>query len=100
MLTADEDRDAAVALFAALAHPVRLRVLLLLDELDEASVSELQERTGAEQSALSHQLSTLRRARLVRGERVGRNVVYRLQDHHVAHIVRDALLHVRENDPS
>ncbi len=39
-------------------------------------------------------------AGIARGERVGRNVLYRLQDHHVAHIVRDALLHVRENDPS
>lgn len=96
MPTESSDRDAAVALFAALAHPVRLDVLLLLDELGEASVGTLQEHTGVEQSALSHQLSTLRRARLVQGERIGRHVVYRLADQHVAHIVRDAVLHVCE----
>ena len=98
MPTEAQHRDAAVALFAALAHPVRLEVLLLLDDLGEASVGALQEATGVEQSALSHQLSTLRRAHLVSSERAGRHVVYRLADHHVAHIVQDAVLHVREQD--
>lgn len=98
MRTDAQDRDAAVALFAALAHPVRLDVLLLLEELGEATVTTLQERIGVEQSALSHQLRALRQANLARGERRGRHVVYRLADHHVAHIVRDALLHVREGD--
>ncbi len=87
--------DGPVALFAALAHPVRLRVLLLLDGGDR-TVSELQEATGVEQSALSHQLATLRKARLVLTERDGRHVRYRLADHHVAHIVRDAVLHADE----
>lgn len=90
---------AAVALFSALAHPVRLHVLTLLDRRGEASVGELQAACGVEQSALSHQLATLRRARLVATERSGRKVVYRLADHHVAHIVRDALLHVAEASP-
>lgn len=88
--------EPVVSFFAALAHPLRLQVLLLLDARGEASVGELQEACAVEQSALSHQLATLRRAHLVATERSGRKVVYRLADHHVAHIVRDAVAHVGE----
>lgn len=84
------------SLFAALAHPGRLGVVLALHEAGSLSVSELMDRVGLEQSAMSHQLRVLREARLVQTERNGKQVLYRLHDHHVAHIVVDALSHVRE----
>ena len=90
---------AAVALFDAVAHPTRLLVLLALERRGPLSVTELQELAGIEQSAMSHQLRLLREARLVRDERRGRQVFYSLDDHHVAHIVEDALLHAREAVP-
>jgi DNA-binding transcriptional ArsR family regulator len=34
---------------------------------------------------------------LVISERRGRRVLYRLADHHVAHIVEDAIAHARES---
>lgn len=60
------------------------------------SAGELQEKVGAEQSAVSHQLATLRRTRLVAVRRDGRRMMYSLLDDHVAHIVEDALKHANE----
>jgi len=87
---------ATARLLAVAAHPVRLRVLLALDRCGPQSAGELQAQAGIEQSAMSHQLRRLRAERLVDTERHGRHVIYRLHDHHVAHIVRDALSHVEE----
>ena len=89
--------EATARLLAVAAHPVRLRVLIALDRRGPLSAGDLQAIAGVEQSAMSHQLHKLRDARLVDVERDGRRMIYRLHDHHVAHIVRDALLHVSEH---
>ncbi len=88
--------DATVALLATLANPLRLQLLLALSREGPLSAGELQTRAGAEQSAVSHQLATLRKARLVSAEREGRHMIYSLLDHHVAHIVEDAFKHATE----
>ncbi|WP_066172458.1 ArsR/SmtB family transcription factor [Gordonia hydrophobica] len=77
----------------ALTSPSRLRILARLTT-GECSVSELAEAVGMEQSAVSHQLRVLRSLGLVRGERSGRTVVYRLFDHHVATLLKEATYHV------
>jgi DNA-binding transcriptional ArsR family regulator len=87
---------ATVDLLAAIAHPARLTVLLALARTGPTSAGRLQEIAGVEQSAMSHQLRALRDARLIRAERRGRKVIYALDDHHVAHIIEDALAHVSE----
>jgi DNA-binding transcriptional ArsR family regulator len=57
------------------------------------SVSELVEATKMEQSAVSHQLRTLREQGLVSVERMGRRMVYALTDEHVRALLEDALRH-------
>lgn len=95
-MPARRDCDRAITLLRAIAHPGRLQVLLALNRLGPMSVSELQSQCGIEQSAMSHQLQVLRGARLVTSKRVGKRVIYDLNDKHVAHIVEDALLHASE----
>lgn len=95
-MTQEPSIEAAAALFSVLAHPARLHVLALLLEREPRPVNDLVEATGVERTLLSHQLRSLRQARLVTVEREGRQHLYRLADHHVAHIVRDALQHVEE----
>lgn len=92
------DREVAptVELFAALAHPMRLRLLVALSRLGAMSAGELQAIVDAEQSAVSHQLAALRRNRLVAVERHGRRMIYSLLDDHVVHIIEDALKHANE----
>jgi len=76
----------------ALATPSRL---LILDRLREASASvgELAEAVGMEQSAVSHQLRLLRHLGLVEGSRRGRSISYALYDQHVAELLDQAIYH-------
>ena len=91
---ADPSLYAPVAnLLSAMAHPVRVAALLHLEEHGPTDVSDLVEVLGVEQSALSHQLRVLRKAGLVVATAEGRRRLYRVADHHVAHIVRDAAAH-------
>ncbi len=85
-----------VELFAAIAHPVRLAVLLRLSQQGAMTVGELQAFAGIEQSAMSHHLKLLRDRRLVATERRGKQIAYTVADRHVAHIVEDAVRHVEE----
>ena len=88
--------EAAAGLFAALSHPARLHIVALLTESSPQTASELQAQVGLERTSLSHQLRVLRDARLVKRTRDGRTQRYELADHHVAHIVTDAIKHVSE----
>lgn len=88
--------DAAVQLFAAAAHRARVVVLVALSRRGPMSAGELQELAGLEQTAMSHQLRTLREANLISSHREGRRVIYALQDEHVARIVEDTIAHVAE----
>jgi len=85
-----------IALFKAIAHPSRLLVLITLSRLGPMSAGALQSICGIEQSAMSHQLGGLRHARLVSAKRDGKQIIYSLQDKHVAHVVEDAMLHASE----
>jgi DNA-binding transcriptional ArsR family regulator len=73
-----ETEDAIQAL-AALAQPTRLEAfrLLVRSEPDGVPAGELAQALAVPQNTLSAHLSVLAHARLVRGERSGRLVVYR-----------------------
>lgn len=76
----------------ALATPSRL---LILTELRQGplAVTELADKIGLEQSAVSHQLRLLRNLGLVVGARTGRSVIYSLYDNHVAQLLDEAIYH-------
>ncbi|MPY84970.1 MAG: metalloregulator ArsR/SmtB family transcription factor [Actinophytocola sp.] len=82
-------------LLRALAAPVRIAIVLQLRS-GERCVHELVEALGVAQPLISQHLRVLKAARVVAGQRRGREVVYRLADDHLAHIVADAVAHVAE----
>ncbi|MBA0126223.1 helix-turn-helix transcriptional regulator [Haloechinothrix sp. YIM 98757] len=84
-------------LLRALAAPVRIAIVLQL-RFGERCVHELVEALGVTQPLISQHLRVLKSARVVHGERRGREVVYRLADDHLAHIVVDAVAHVSETE--
>jgi ArsR family transcriptional regulator len=65
----------AAALIKCIGHPLRLRILEALED-GEQTVSAVQERTGAEQPAVSRHLSLLRAHGVVDFRRDGANVFY------------------------
>jgi DNA-binding transcriptional ArsR family regulator len=74
-------------LFKGLAHPVRIRVLELLCEAPEVSVTDLLAATGLEASHLSQHLSVLRRYHLVKSERRALQMFYSLAYPQVADLL-------------
>jgi ArsR family transcriptional regulator, zinc-responsive transcriptional repressor len=88
--------EAAGELLRALAAPVRIAVVLQLRRSPRC-VHELVDTLGVAQPLISQHLRVLKAAGVVRGERRGREVVYRLVDDHLAHIVVDAVEHVQED---
>jgi ArsR family transcriptional regulator len=87
--------DEASELLKTLAAPVRLAILVELDR-GPRCVHELVSVLEVSQPLVSQHLRVLRGGRLVAAERRGREVVYRLLDEHVAHIVHDAIRHSEE----
>ena len=77
--------DTAGDLLRALAAPVRIAIVLQLRESSRC-VHELVDALGVPQPLVSQHLRILKAAGVVAGERSGREVLYRLVDHHlVAH---------------
>jgi len=90
--------DATGELLRALAAPVRIAIVLQLRE-SQRCVHELVDALGVPQPLVSQHLKILKAAGVVTGERSGREVLYRLADHHLAHIVVDAVAHAGEDRP-
>lgn len=82
-------------LFKVFGDSTRIRILYLL--LDgEKNVSEISEGLSMNQSAVSHQLKTLRQSDLVRVKRDGKTMVYSLADDHVESILKIGMEHITE----
>ena len=77
----------AADLLRALAHPVRLRIVDLLQN-GELCVKGLEELLGVSQSSVSQHLSRLRYAGLIESERKGHLVCYRLAGPRAAAVLR------------
>ena len=95
-LVAVLDDATAVSLaetFKALSDPSRVRIVSLLAGA-ELCVCDLAAALDMSQSAVSHQLRTLRDLRLVHWRREGRQIFYTLDDEHVADLFQMGLDHV------
>ena len=93
----DNDLQTMCGFFKVMGDGTRLRILT---ELLEGSlcVMHISERVGMSQSATSHQLAILRKAKLVRVTRKGKSLVYSISDEHVRLMLDMALLHVSEEE--
>ena len=83
-------------LFKVFGDATRLRILMVLLDREELSVSELAEMLGMTQSAISHQLQTLRQNKLVKTRRDGKSILYSLDDEHVRSIIETGREHIEE----
>ena len=95
-LPSREVLDVAGDLLRALAAPVRIAIVLQLRESSRC-VHELVDALGVPQPLVSPHRRILKAAGVVAGERSGREVLYRLVDHHLTHIVVAAVTHAAED---
>ena len=82
-------------LFKVFGDTTRIKILYALMTKDRC-VADLAEEIGATQSAVSHQLRTLKQSRLVRAKRDGKNVIYSLSDGHVHTMLAQGMTHICE----
>jgi ArsR family transcriptional regulator len=87
--------DTAGDLLRALAAPVRIAIVLQLHGSSRC-VHELVDALEVPQPLVSQHLRILKSAGVVAGERTGREVRYRLVDHHLVDIVLAAVAHAGE----
>lgn len=81
--------------FGVLGDPTRIRIVHALS-LSELCTSDLAGVVGMSESAVSHQLRTLRQLHVVRGRRVGKLVYYSLNDEHIRSLFQQGLEHAFE----
>ena len=82
-------------LFKVLGDKTRTKILATLEK-GELNVSNISVLVGLNISAVSHQLRILRQAKLIKPRKVGKEVVYSLDDDHISQIFKCALEHVKE----
>ena len=82
-------------LFKTFGDTTRIKILYALMGAD-LTVSEIASLVGATQSAISHQLRTLKQARLVKFQRDGKNIIYSLSDDHVYTMLAQGMTHICE----
>lgn len=82
-------------LFKVFADTTRIKILYALMGR-EMRVADIAEAVGATQSAVSHQLRTLKQAHLVKFKRDGKSVLYSLSDGHVYTVLAQGMSHICE----
>ena len=70
-----------------IAHPVRLGIIILLEESGELSVGELTDQTGEEQSAISHHLINMKLKGILSSRKEGNKVYYNLKERDVVKVM-------------
>jgi len=82
-------------LFKVFSDTTRIKILYALMGR-ELCVADIAEATETSQSAVSHQLRTLKQSHLVKFRRDGRNILYSLADDHVYTMLNQGMSHICE----
>jgi len=91
----DEEIVDIADFFKVFGDTTRLKILYML-EAGETSVNNISVSLGISQSVASQHLKLLRVARLVRWRKDGKNVIYSLNDDHIARILSLGTEHYEE----
>lgn len=94
--------ELAVEVFALLADPTRVRIVLALRDIEELSVNHLADIVDRPPATVSQHLAKMRMARMVTTRQHGNRVFYRLANEHASQLVVDAIYqaeHALEGTP-
>lgn len=83
-------------LFKVFGDSTRARIICALS-ISELCVCDLSILLNMSQSAVSHQLRTLKQARIVKNRRSGKTVYYSLDDEHIKELFNVAFDHIMED---
>lgn len=85
----DEEKriEKAAYVLKAVAHPLRIKIIQMLNENKELNVSTIYKNLNAEQSLISHHLINMRDKGILDIRRSGKNIYYFLVDSAVSEII-------------
>jgi ArsR family transcriptional regulator len=86
LISSEEDIYLASHALKAMAHPLRLKILVLLGE-SEASVQDIVDHVGTSQSNISQHLSILREKNIVTTRKDANKVYYRVGDPKILRLI-------------
>lgn len=89
--------DACCSFFKVLGDPTRMKLILALLN-GPLCVNDLTNKLNMEQSAISHQLKLLKKARVLKSIKKGKNVFYSFDDQHVEDIISIAIDHLNHKN--
>ncbi len=82
-----EQLQAAADMLKAIAHPIRMSILAVLEDEKKMSVTEIYESVNVEQSTASHHLGILKDKGVLSSERVGKKTYYKLKHNRLSNII-------------
>ena len=91
----EEELQDLAEFFKVFGDPTRLKILYVL-LCSEMCVYDIANLVGMSQSAISHQLRTLKQMDLVKNRREGKTIFYSLADSHIVNILSQGLDHIEE----
>ncbi|MBR5873073.1 MAG: winged helix-turn-helix transcriptional regulator [Oscillospiraceae bacterium] len=95
-MPSEEVLEKTAEVFKLFGDKTRIRILAALSE-GEMCVCCLCDLLEMNQSAVSHQLSVLKSARLIKSRREGKQMYYSLDDAHIGAILCTGISHVEED---
>lgn len=94
-MVSEKDVDDMSQIFEMFGDSTRLKIMNALFT-HELCVSDLASLLEMSTSAISHQLSNLKKTKLVTTRKIGKQVYYSMADEHIENIYRMALEHIHE----
>ncbi len=92
----EDDATELAEIFHLLGDASRLRIVYACLEAPISS-GVLAEGLGLSPSLVSHHLRLLKAARILTGDRRGRQIFYSAVDDHIRDMVRDMVVHIKED---
>ena len=93
----EKDYDDLSMIFTMFSDSTRLKIMnaLFTNELCVGDIAQVVEMSP---SAVSHQLASLKKTKLVRTRKIGKRVYYSMADEHIINIYRMAYEHINEKE--
>lgn len=79
--------EEAASRLRAIAHPMRIAIINLLETNHKLNVTEIYEKLKIEQAAASHHLNILKSKGVLISKRDGKNTFYQLRHDSLSHII-------------
>ncbi len=92
----EDDLDDLADFFKVFGDTTRIKILYVL-LCSEMCVCDIAQILGMTQSAISHQLRTLKQMDLVKSRRDGKTIFYSLADDHIVTILSQGMNHIQED---